>query len=491
MREPGRVALITLSVAQLIFLLDATVVNVALPSIQESMRLSGPALEWVVTGYSLPFGGLLLLGGRAGDILGRRRVFTGGMVVFTTASLLGGLAVTSWWLVACRAAQGAGAAAAYPATLALITSTFPEGPARHRALGTFTAIAGAGGAIGLLAGGLITTYLSWRWVLFVNVPIGAFIVVAAPRVLAETSRRPGRFDLAGALTVTAGLTLAVYGLISGATDEAGRSHWAAPAVLVSLSAAVLLLAAFVLTERRSQNPLVPLRIFADRSRSGSYVISVLLNTAMFGIYFFMTLFLQRVWGYSPLRTAVVYIPLSALLFATSWAGAKIVGRIGVRTLMLAGLAIAAAGMAWMARIGSASGYATGLLLPATLTYFGIGLTAVPLTLTAVSRVAAAESGLASGLFSSARQLGGATGLAVLGTVTWSTVANATRTAGQRAGPPVPGLPFTAPALVAGIERGFAVAAGITVLALAAAAASRLARAPGRLRGHTGREQLTD
>jgi EmrB/QacA subfamily drug resistance transporter len=464
----GRVALITLSVAQLMFLLDATIVNVALPSIQESMRLSGPALEWVVTGYSLPFGGLLLLGGRAGDILGRRRVFLGGLVLFTAASLLGGLAVTSWWLLACRAAQGVGAAAAYPATLALITATFPDGPARHRALGTFNAIAGAGGSIGLLAGGVITTYLSWRWVMFVNVPIGLFIIAAAPRVLPETGRRAGRFDLAGALTVTTGLTLAVYGLITGATDETGRSHWADPGVLASLGAAVVLLIAFVAVERRSQRPLVPLGIFADRSRSGTYIVSVLLNTAMFGIYFFLTLFLQRVWGYSPLRTAVVYIPMSILLVGTSWAGARIVGRIGVRALILIGLAIAVAGMAWMARIGDSSGFATGLLVPAILTYGGIGLTTVPLTLAAVARVAAADSGLASGLFSSARQMGGATGLAVLGTVTWTTVADTARAARHPGGALVPGLPFTTHALITGIERGFAVAAGITALAWLAA-----------------------
>jgi EmrB/QacA subfamily drug resistance transporter len=467
--QPGRVALITLSVAQLMFLLDATIVNVALPSIQESMRLTGPALEWVVTGYSLPFGGLLLLGGRAGDILGRRRVFVAGLVLFTAASLLGGLAVTSWWLLVCRAAQGIGAAAAYPATLALITATFPDGPARHRALGTFNAIAGSGGAIGLLAGGVITTYLSWRWVMFVNVPIGLFIIVTAPRVLPETDRHAGRFDLAGALTVTSGLTLAVYGLISGATDQTGRSHWADPAVLASLCAAVALLIAFVVVERRSRRPLVPLRIFADRSRSGTYIVAILLNTAMFGIYFFLTLFVQRIWGFSPLRTAVVYIPLSALLVATSWAGARVVGRLGVRALILVGLAIAVAGMAWMSRIGDSSGYATGLLVPAILTYGGIGLTTVPLTLAAVARVAAKDSGLASGLFSSARQMGGATGLAVLGTVTWTTVADASRGARPAPGTLVPGLPFSTHALITGIERGFAVAAAITALALIAAA----------------------
>ncbi|HEX9035015.1 MAG TPA: MFS transporter [Streptosporangiaceae bacterium] len=463
-----RVAVATLSVAQLMLLIDATIVNIALPSIQASMRMPGPTLEWVVTGYSLPFGGLLLLGGRAGDMLGRRRVFTGGLLVFTVASLLGGLAPTSWWLLACRAAQGIGAAAAYPGTLALITATIPDGPARHRALGAFNAIGSAGGAIGFLAGGLITSYLSWRWVMFVNVPIGAFIVLAAPRVLRETEHHRDRFDLTGAVTVTLGLTFIVYGLITGAASQAGQAHWTDPAVLASLAGGGALVAAFVLVERRAAHPLVPLRIFADRSRSGGYVVAILLNTAMFGILFFMTLFLQRIWHYTPLHTAVVYVPLSGLLVAGAWASGRLVRRLGVRSLLVAGLAISAAGMALLARIGDDGGYVTAMLVPTVLIYSGIGLTTVPLTLTAVSRVAVAESGLAAGLFSAARQVGGATGLAVTGTVTWAAVAAASAY-GRRGAAPLPGLRFTAHALTAGIERGFAFCAAATAAAMLIAA----------------------
>jgi EmrB/QacA subfamily drug resistance transporter len=459
-----RWAVTVLSLAQLMFLLDATIINIALPTIQRAMHLSGPALEWMVTAYSVPFGGLLLLGGRAGDILGRRRVFTGGLALFTIASLLGGLAQAPSWLLVCRAAQGAGAAGAYPATLALITATFPEGPRRNRAIGTFTVIAGTGSAIGPLAGGVIITYLSWRWVMFVNVPVGVFLLAAAHRVLPETPAKPGRFDVAGALSVTAGVMLAVYALITGATGEDGQSHWGSPVVVACLAGAAGLLVVFVIVEQRSQHPLVPLRIFADRSRSGSYLVSILLNTSMFGVLFFMTLFVQRVWGYSPLRTGIVYLPLALLLLGGTWGGGRLVSKTGVRFLLLGGLAAGAAGMAWLSRIGPGSGYATGLLLPSVLTYGGIGLATVPLTATAVARVAPQDSGLASGLFSAARQVGGAAGLAVLGTVTWSAVAAAGR-AGHQGAAAVP----TTTALAAGIGRGFAVAAAIMALALLIAA----------------------
>jgi EmrB/QacA subfamily drug resistance transporter len=456
------VALTTLSAAQLMFLLDATIVNLALPSIQESLRMTGPALEWVVTAYALPFGGLLLLGGRAGDILGRRRVFAAGLTLFTTASLLGGLAMSSWWLLACRALQGIGAAAAYPATLALITATFPEGRDRHRAMGTNAAISGAGGSIGLLAGGLITTYLSWRWVMFINVPIGAVIITIAGRTLPETPRRAGQFDVAGALTVTTGLTLAVFALITGATDEHGQAHWTDPAVLASVAAAAALLTAFVLIERRSAHPLVPLRIFADASRSASYAIAIMLGSAMVGIYFFMTLFLQRVWDYSPLRTGVLYIPLSVTLVGMSYVGSRLVGRIGQRALVLGGLIVAAGGMAWLSRIGPSRDYLAGLLAPTLITYSGIGLAFVSITLAAVARVPAADSGLASGLYNSARQVGGATGLAVLGTITWAMVASASQHAAPGARH-MTGLPFTASALVSGIHHSFLVAAAVTAV----------------------------
>lgn len=452
------------------FLVDATIINVALPSIQHAMRLPGPVLEWMVTGYSLTFGGLLLLGGRAGDVLGRRRVFVAGLVLFTAASLLGGMALTPAWLLVCRAAQGIGAAAAYPAAIALITAAFPEGPARNRALGTLNVVGGSGGAIGFLAGGLITTYLTWRWVMLVNVPIGLFLVLATPRVLPETPSRPGRFDIAGALTITTGLTLAVYGLISGAASEHAPARWGDPVVAGSFAAAALLVAAFVFIERRSPRPMVPLRVFADVGRSASYVATVLLNTSMLGIFFFLTLFVQGVWGLSPLQTALVYAPLSGVIMAAAWASARLVTRFGVRPVVLTGLAAAAGGMVWMSQIGSSSGYLTGLLIPGFVTYGGIGLTTVPLTLTSVARIAREDSGLASGVFSAARQLGGATGLAVLGTVTWSTVA-------------------AAHALTPGIERGFLLAAAITGLALLITAIAN--PQPGPAPGPTAKQPVSE
>jgi len=445
-----RLALWVISVAQLVFLLDATVVNVALPAIQRALGFSDAGLAWVVTAYSVAFGGLLLLGGRAGDILGLRRVFVAGLVLFSVASLLGGLAQDGWQLLVCRALQGVGAAGASPAALSLIAATFPEGPPRARALGAYTAIASIGSPLGLVAGGAITTWLSWRWVLLVNVPIGIALVLLAPRALPEPATRSGRFDLTGAVTGTLGVTLLVYGVLRAATDSSGVSHWTDPAVVGTLVSSMVLLAGFVAVERRAAQPLVPLRIFADRQRSGTYLVLVLSSTAMFGVYFFMTLFLQRVWGYSAATTALVYIPMSLVLMGAARGSAKLVGPLGARNLTLVGLVLAAAGLAWLAAIDATDGYLLGLFLPTLLVYAGFGLTQVPLTLTALAGVAPGETGLASGVFSAARQVGGAVGLAALGTVAW---AGAT------------GLPAGAGgALATGAGRGFLGAAVITAVA---------------------------
>ena len=451
-----RLALWTISVAQLVFLLDATVVNVALPAIQDSLGFSGTGLAWVVTAYSIPFGGLLLLGGRAGDLLGLRRTLVGGLILFTASSLLAGLAQQPWQLLVCRALQGVGAAAASPAALSLIAATFEQGAVRTRALGTYTAIASVGGPAGLVLGGLITTYLSWRWVMFVNVPVGLALVALAPRALPETGRARGRFDLPGALTGTLAVTLLVYGLIAAAADETGRSGWTDPAVIATFAASAALLAAFAAIERRSRDPLVPLGFFADRQRTGTYAVLVLVSTAMFGVYFFLTLFLQRVWGWSAATTAVVYVPLSLVLMAGARVSSRVIERTGPRALVLCGLAGGAAGLAWLSAIDPDGGLLSGMLLPTLLTYAGFGLTTVPTTVTALERVAPGESGLASGLFSTSRQIGGATGLAVLGTVAWAVAA---ATGGGEAG------------LAAGAARGFLVAAGVTVLALLVALAT--------------------
>jgi MFS family permease len=277
-------ALAVIAAAQLMVVLDAAIVNVALPHVQRALGFSGTGLERVVNAYPVSFGGLLLLGGRAGDLLGRRRVFIAGLLLFSAASLAGGFAPSQAWLLAARAIQGAGGAMVAPTALALITTTFAEGPARNRAMGVYAAMSGGGAAIGLVAGGLLTTYLSRRWVLFVNVPIGIGVAAAAPVVLSESARRVGRFDLPGAITGTAEVALLVYGLSNAGTDQRGISHWTDTKVVVSLAMAVVLLVAFVLIERRSRQALMPLRIFADHSRAGPYLIMLLIATVLFGVF---------------------------------------------------------------------------------------------------------------------------------------------------------------------------------------------------------------
>ena len=281
------------------------------PTSSTALGFSGTGLEWVVNAYALTFGGLLLLGGRAGDILGRRRVFIAGIILFSVASLLGGFATTQAWLLACRAAQGVGGAIIAPTALSLITTTFPEGPPRNRAMGVYAAMSIGGAAVGLIAGGLLTTYLSWRWVLFVNVPIGAVVAILAPRAFAETERQPGRFDFPGAITSTLGLAALVYGLTSAATTPNGVSHWGDTKVIASLTAAVVLLASFVVIESRSPHALMPLRIFRNRNRSGANLIMLCIGTAMFGMFFFLTIFVQTVWGYSALKSGIAFLPMVA------------------------------------------------------------------------------------------------------------------------------------------------------------------------------------
>ena len=318
--------------------LDATIVNVALPHIQRALGFSGTNLEWVVNAYALTFGGLLLLGGRAGDRLGRRKMFIAGLLLFSAASLAGGFANSEAFLLTARAVQGAGGALVAPAALALITTTFAEGPPRTRAFGVYAAMSIAGGAIGLIGGGLLTTYASWRWVLFVNVPIGAAVALAAPRVLAESPRRRGRFDLPGAITGTAGVTALVYGLISAATTPDGVSHWGDAKVIASLAAAAVLLAAFAVIETRSPQALLPVRLLRDRNRTGAYLSYAGVGIFIFGMFFFLTVFMQAVWGYSALKTGLAYLPFTAALFTGAGAVAQLVPKIGARPLLLAGSA---------------------------------------------------------------------------------------------------------------------------------------------------------
>jgi EmrB/QacA subfamily drug resistance transporter len=477
-------ALVVIAAAQLMVVLDATIVNVSLPHIQQALGFSGSGLEWVVNAYALTFGGLLLLGGRAGDILGRRRVFIAGIALFALASLLGGFATSQAWLLSARAIQGVGAAVVAPTALSLITTTFPEGPRRNRAMGVYAAMSIGGAAVGLLLGGVLTTYASWRWVFFVNVPIAVVVALIAPRVLAESERHTGRFDLPGAITGTGGLAALVYGLSSAATTANGVSHWGDTKVLASLGAAVVLLGSFLFIESRSKHALLPLRIFSNRDRSAANLIMLCVGTALFGMFFFLTIFLQSVWGYSPVKTGVAYLPMVLTIMAVAGISSQLVGRIGARPLLIAGSLFAASGMFWLSRITEHSTYAGGLLGPIILTAAGLGMLFMPLTLVALNRVDERDAGVASSLVNTGQQVGGSIGLAILGTVAWTVVANTARNsaiaakaaaakaaaAGHAVTPTKAQLAeaqkaITDHALATGFSRGFVVSAGIAVLAL--------------------------
>lgn len=409
-RRPG-VALAVIGAAQLMVVLDASIVNVALPSIQRALRFGGANLEWVINAYTLAFGGLLLLGGRTGDLFGRRRMFMVGVGLFTLASLAGGLATTQAWLVACRALQGVGGAIASPTALSLVTSNFAQGRARNRAMGVYSAMSGAGGAVGVLLGGILTSALSWRWVLFVNVPIGLAVVMLAPRVLVETERHPGRLDLAGALSATAGMSLLVYGLVHAATHQ-----WGNPGTVAPLVAAGVLIPVFVVLEFRTPGALMPLRLFANSSRSGAYAVTLAIGTAIFAMFYFLTLFLQDVLGFSPLKTGFAYLPFAATIMVVASGVSRLVGRTGPLPPILAGTLSAAGGLLWVSQVDTHSTYAGSLLGPMLLVAGGMAACFVPLTLTAVADVAPRDGGIAAALLNSGQQVGGSLGLAVLGTV---------------------------------------------------------------------------
>jgi EmrB/QacA subfamily drug resistance transporter len=408
--HPG-VALAVIAGAQLMVVLDATIVNIALPHIQSALNFSTTGLSWVLNAYTLTFGGLLLLGGRAGDILGRRRVFIFGIVLFAFASLLGGLATSSGWLLGARALQGVGGAIASPTALALITTNFPEGPQRNRAFGVYAAVSGSGAALGLLLGGMLTEWLSWRWVLFVNVPIGAVIALLAPLYIFESERHPGRFDVAGALTSTAGMVALVYGFI-----RAAQSGWSDTVTIASFVAAVVLLTVFLTIETRTRQPITPLHMFRNRNRAGTYVIMLCVAAGLFGMFFFLTLFVQEVLGYSPLKAGLAFLPVSAVIIVAAQVVARGIPTIGPKRFMIAGSVLSVAGLGWLSRLTVSSGYTDGLLGPMLLFGLGLGFLFVPLTLTAVSHVRREESGAASSLLNAMQQVGSSLGLSILVTV---------------------------------------------------------------------------
>jgi EmrB/QacA subfamily drug resistance transporter len=403
-------ALAVISAAQLMVVLDATIVNIALPYLKSDLEFSDANLSWVVNAYTLAFGGLLLLGGRAGDLLGRRKVFMFGVLLFALASLLGGFAQTETWLICARVLQGVGAAVASPTALSLVTTTFPPGKARNRAFAVYAAMSGAGAAIGLILGGALTE-ASWRWTFFINVPIGLFVAFMAPRVLGESERQRGRFDLPGAVTATGGLVSLVYGLTHAATDS-----WGDPVTVATITLGAVLLVVFLLLEAFSAHALMPFRVLAERNRAVSYLAMLAIGSAMFAMFYFLSLFVQVVLGYSSLKAGFAFLPFSFGIVFAAQIASQAVSRMDPRWIAGTGGVIAATGMLWMSRLEVDSTYLGGLIGPMVVIAVGLGLLFVPLTLTAVAGVAKADSGVASAVLNTMQQVGGALGLATLSTV---------------------------------------------------------------------------
>jgi EmrB/QacA subfamily drug resistance transporter len=445
-------ALALLAVTQFVIVLDASIVNVALPSIGRALHFSQDNLSWVVNAYTLTFGGFLLLGGRLADLLGRRRMFMGGLVLFSLASLVGGFAQSDVWLIAARAVQGLGAAIISPAALSLVTTMFAEGAERNKALGVWGAVAGSGGAAGVLLGGMLTQWAGWEWVLFVNVPIGLAVAALAPRLLPE-SRDTGReraFDVAGAVSVTAGLALLVYALV-----DANNAGWTSTQTIGLGAIAIALLATFLVVESRTRHPLMPFAIFRLRTLRGANVVGLLIGMALFAMFFFLSLYLQQVLGYDALKAGFAYLPLALNIILSAGVASVLVTRVGFKPTLIAGLLLIAAGLVWLSQVSAPGGsYVGDVLFPSLLTAWGLGLAFVPVTIAAVTGTRPDEAGLASGLINTAQQVGGALGLAVL-----AAIANNRTDTVVAAGERNPAV-----ALTQGFQDAFLAGAGLAVLA---------------------------
>ena len=444
-------ALILLAMTQFVIVIDAAIVNVALPSIGAHLHFSRDDLSWVVNAYTLTFGGFLLLGGRLADLLGRRRMFMIGLTVFSLASFAGGIAQSEPWLIAARAVQGLGAAIVSPAALSIVTTTFAEGPERNRALGIWGAVAGAGGAAGVLLGGILTSGLSWRWVLFVNVPIGIAAAALAPRLLVE-SRAEGEtktFDLPGAVTVTAGLSLLVYAVV-----DAVNAGWGSTATILRLAGALLLLAAFVVIESRQRDPLMPFSIFRLRTLRGANIVALLIGMSLFSMFFFISLYLQGVLGFSPIKTGISYLPLAVGIIVSAGLASQVVTRLGFKPPLILGLLLIAGALVWFGQVpGIGGSYWADVLGPSLLAAVGLGFSFVPVTIAAVAGTKPHEAGLASGLINTSQQVGGALGLAIL-----ATIANSRTQTLFHAG-----VHSTSVALTKGYDRAFLVGSGFAIV----------------------------
>jgi EmrB/QacA subfamily drug resistance transporter len=414
------IALILLCVAQFVVVLDASIVNVALPSIGRGLHFSEQNLPWIVNAYVIAFGGFLLLGGRAADLLGRRRVFMAGLVVVAVASLAAGFAATQGELIAARAAQGLGAAIISPAALSIVTTMFRDGAERNKALGAWGAVAGSAGAVGVLLGGVLTDGLGWQWVLWVNVPVSLIALALTPGLIPESRSESAtrHFDTAGALTVTAGLSILAYAML-----DASTAGWGSAKIVSLLGLAVILLAAFVVTELRSRAPLVPFRIFRSRTLTGANVVGLLLGASLFSMFFFISLYMQQVLGYSPIHAGLSYLPLALTIIVAAGLGGQLVTRLGFKPVLAGGMLLVSLGLVWFSRVSVGGGFVSDLLGPSLLAALGLGFGFVTSTIAAVSGVKEREQGLASGLINTSQQIGGALGLAVLSTIATSRTHN--------------------------------------------------------------------
>jgi EmrB/QacA subfamily drug resistance transporter len=448
------VVLVLICLAQFMVVLDATIVNVALPSIQKDLGLSEANLQWIINAYTLVFGGFLLLGGRAGDLLGRKRLFLIGLVIFTGASLLDGLAASSAMLIGSRALQGLGAALISPAALSIISTTFAEGQERSKALGVWAAIAIGGSAVGLILGGVLTQSFSWPWIFFVNVPVGVVGFVLSLRLVPESKDEHAHrsYDIAGAVTVTGGLMALVYAIVKAETDG-----WGSATTLGFFALAAVLLVSFVVVEQRSAEPLVRLSIFRVRSLTTANLVMFLVASGLFAMFFFNTLYIQRVLGYGPLKAGLAFLPFTAGIMISAGLASTFATRIGVRPIAAAGMVLTAGGLVWLSQLPVHGSYLTDLLPPLVLSSLGMGAVFMPLTLVATTGLEDEDQGLASGLFNTSQQIGGALGLAILSTVA---AGRSAHTGGS-----------TAHALVVGFRWAFAggalfvAAALVTMLAL--------------------------
>lgn len=459
-RSSSGAVLAVCCLAQLMVVLDVSVVMVALPQMRHALGLSQDGQQWVVNAYTLTFAGFLMLGGRAADIFGRKVVFLLGLALFTLFSLLGGLATDGAWLISARAAQGLGGAILAPATLSLLTTNFTDPDRRRRALGAWSATAASGAAIGVLLGGVLTQAIDWRWVLFINVPIGvALIAVTALRVPESKGAGAQSLDVAGALTVTSGLAVLVYGIVGTDTNA-----WSSAHTVVSLAVGAVLLGLFVLVEARvARHPLMPLGIFRRRNLSVANGIAVVLGAALFGMYFFLSLYLQEVNGYDPLKGGLAYLPAGLATLSGALIGTRLVARIGPRNQLVLGPGLAALGLLWLSGLAAGDAYWAHIFAPLVIVGFGFGLSFVPMTIAATTGLPPQQAGLAAGLINTTRQMGGALGLAVMATVAATVAGHGT--GAQRA-------PSGA-SLTSGYDWAFAISAAC--LAAAAALAVLLPR----------------